>query len=306
MTFKTLALLALLLLQLPLTYNAQASQQALEEFDVLINTPGGFTKADNFNGFIQPETFTTIKASETITGYEATLSTFIRNTRAIEHSQHVKISDREGQLIKSTKQMNGNDFDQLTLIFGDKISTVTLTATYPKHLSEKLTPKLKKSLLSTRWLRLPSQQMFKGLPFVFDESANLEIIKRTGNSLILLDKTPYDTSKNVTPLLIISAITGETEISDIKEFSKNKLKIRQLREEVIITSEKAVNVNGIKAYQITAKATDKKTGRAVTVFQTIAYQRLRYLLVQGLVEDQQADHIVPQFQQVVDSLKFKK
>lgn len=296
----------LLLIFISFTFDCWAKDQTIEALDILIQTPEGFSKADNFSGFVQAESFATIKATENIQGIEQSINVLLQSSTAIATKKTVSISDRKGLLVKHNKTINGNQFELLTLIFGDEISTITLIASYPVHLAKGLSARLEKSLLSTRWLRLASQQIFQGLPFVFDQSKHLQIVKRTANSIVLIDKAPYDNTKAITPTLVVSAATSADIISDLQAFSKQQLSSARFNDEIIIKSEKPMTVNGIKAYHITAHVTDKKTGLPITFYQTIAAQKYRYLLVHGLVEQQQASQYLTQFSAIIDSLKFKK
>ncbi len=296
---KTFTLLVLM------SFNIIAKEQTITKLDIVIDTPAGFTKADNFNGFVQAESFATLRMNETNQSFTAATDSFLQNASEIISRDNVTISDRQGLLVKHKKTLNGNAFEQWTLLFGDKISTITINASYPLHLNKGLSPVLKGSLLSTRWLRLPSQQLFQGLPFVLDQSDNLTIVKRTSNSVVLIDKAPYDNSKAVTPLLIASSATSETEIIDIIEFSKRQLASDKFKGEITIDSEKELKINGIRAYHIEASAVEKNTGLPVLIYQTIAFQRYKYLLTIGVVEKHQSAHFKPQFETIVSSLKFK-
>jgi phosphotransferase system HPr-like phosphotransfer protein len=283
-----------------------AKEQALSEFDIVINTPDGFTKADNFAGFVQPESFATIKTSESIHSIDQTIDSLLKAKSTIISSEKVTISDKKGVLVKSNETINGNDFQLLTLIFGDQISTITITASYPSHLVKGLASIIKTSLMSTRWLRLPQQQLFQGLPFALDQSDNLTIVKRTANSVVLINKVPFDTSETITPLLVASSVASEKEIIDIKAHSKQQLASQRFESEITITNEEETKINGIRAYHIIASATDKKTQLPVTIYQTIAFQQFKYLLIQGIVEQSEYAQYAPQFEQIIASVKFKK
>jgi hypothetical protein len=296
---KTFTLLLLM------SFNIIAKEQSIELLDILMDTPPGFTKADNFNGFVQPESFATLRMSEINQSFTATSDSFLQNVSEIISRENVTISDRQGLLVKHKKTVSGNAFEQWTLLFGDNISTITIIASYPLHLNKGLSPVLKNSLLSTRWLRLPSQQLFQGLPFVLDQSDNLTIVKRTFNSVVLIDKAPYDNSKAMTPLFVVSSVTNETEIIDIIEFSKAKLADDRFKGEITIDSEKELKINGIRSYHIEASAIEKNTGLGVMLYQTIAFQPYKYLFTIGVVEKRQAAHFKPQFEAIVSSLKFK-
>lgn len=151
-----------------------------------------------------------------------------------------------------------------------------------------------------------ADELFKDLPFKVQQSQHLRFVKRTANSLILKDNGPYDRNKSVVPLMVLSSSESEQEIVDMIEFSKQQLHHSQSLSEVTIEQENTTTVAGIRAYHIIARAIDLKTSTSVMVFQTIAFQPNRYLLIQGLAAQTQAKQFTPQFNQIVDSVSFKK
>ncbi len=151
-----------------------------------------------------------------------------------------------------------------------------------------------------------NEALFKGLPFNATPSTQLHFAKRTANSVVLIDKAPYDTSLTVTPLLIISSLNNEQTVNDRVAFSKQQLNKAENLQDITIKTEKAMTIAGIRAYQIIADATDKQTSQKVIVYQAIAFQPNRFLLIQGLAGKSQAERFLPQFNQITDSVSFKK
>jgi hypothetical protein len=303
MNLRQIKILALLLC---VTFTTSAKEQKVTELNITIDTPAGFTTAERFSGFEQVESFTTIKMSEKMQSLATSIATHLKENETTLISQNVTISDKEGLLIKNPKTISGTDYEVWTLLFGDEISSASIIATFPTSLSKAMGPLIKKSLLSTRWAGMTKTQLFKGLPFILEKSGNLNYAKRTTNSIVLIDKTPYDLTRTVTPLLIYSHTTAPAPIEDIAVFSKQLLQKSAYFDEIEIVSQEVMSIAGVTANQIIANATEKNSGLPVTVYQVMSSQGQRYLLAQGIVGRDDAAGLLPQFKAVTDSVAFNK
>jgi len=286
--------------------NIHAQQHTINHLDIVIDAPDGFTGAQNFNGLIQPETFSTIKYKEEVLAFESASQAYLTEIKNVLHQEKVTINDKTGILLKFEKNLHNNVFTHWSLLFGDSISTIIIESSSPKMMGEQLEQSLKQTLLSTRWLRLPKDQLFHGLPFVFDSTDKLSATTRSANSIILIDNSKtYDPAKSVAPLYVVSSSKTEQPIEEIEKFSKQMLKAKRLEDDIQIIKQQATKIAGIMAFHMQAKGIDRATGLEVGIYQTIAYQGKRFLLVQGLVEPKQAAEFWPQFEKITQSIKFK-
>ncbi|MFT5164560.1 MAG: hypothetical protein ACI9FJ_003163, partial [Alteromonadaceae bacterium] len=135
---------------------------------------------------------------------------------------------------------------------------------------------------------------------------DLHFAKRTLNSLVLKSNGPYDRSKTVIPLSILSSVKNEQGVVDIVAFSNQQLNNNQGVSNINITTAQEIKVAGIRAYQIIADAIDDKSASPIIIYQTIAFQPKRYLLILGISARSQAQQFLPQFKQVTDSVSFHK
>lgn len=285
---------------------SQAQLITIEALDITVEVPDGFVATANFNGIIHPQTFSTIKYREEILSLKQLSTLYTEQLDKIISQKEVNISGRQGLLIQLETTIHGNAFNQWTLMFGDDISTIILEATTPKMMGDELVGTLKNALLSTRWLRLPKDQQFQGLPFVLDESEQLKIIRRTENSVILADMSQkYDETSEIKPLLVVSTAETAEPINEIEALSNQLLRAKRFDKKIEKLSQQADKVDKIIAFHVHAKTTDKVTSKTVEIYQTVAYQKKKFLLIQGLVEPSQAKQFWPQFEQVTKSIKFK-
>ena len=281
-----------------------ATEQEIKDIDVKIDIPAGFTSASNFSGFVQPQTFTTIRYEEKIIPYNQAKQSTLNGLKNIEERQDITISEKPGILVRHHETLDGNDFERWTLVFGDNISSIAITASYPKIMAEKSADRMLAALKTTRWLRLQSEQVFTGLPFVADETEDLKITPRNLNSIVMLDKAMYDSSNVIIPSIVLSVGYSEKPLDEIATFSKQQLKAKRL-ENIEIIKQQGVSISNVQGFEITASAIDIRTNQPAKMIQTIIYMKNRYLLIQGLVSKDNAHKFWPQFQQVINSVKFK-
>ena len=286
------------------SFNANAIEQEIKDIDVKIDIPASFVSASNFAGFIQPQTFTTIRYEEKIIPFNQAKQATLNGLKNIEQQQDITISEKPGILIRHNETIEGNAFERWTLIFGDNISSIAITASYPKIMAEKSGENMLAALKSTRWLRLPSEQIFTGLPFVANETEDLKITQRNLNSIVMLDKAMYDNSDVIIPSIVLSVGYSEKPLDEIATFSKQQLKAKRL-ENIEIIKQQGVSISNVQGFEITASATDNRTNTQAKFIQTIIYKKNRYLLVQGIVSKADAYKFWPQFQEVINSVKFK-
>lgn len=303
--FSSFRHFSLFVLCLALSTNLHAKEQNIKEIDLQIDIPTGFAIAQNFSGFINPQTFTTIRYKETVIPFSEAKNTLLQSLENIEEQHPINVSGRPGLLVRYNDTIEDNQFELWTLLFGDKISTIAVTASYPKTTADKIASKMLDTLKTTRWLRLASEQIFTGLPFVVDQSEDLKITQRNINAIIMMDKTPYDPQKAFAPFIVLSVGSTDHALDAIATFSRQLLKAERLEDNIEILKQQAVSISGIQGFEITASATDKITGKPVKMLQTVIYQKHRYLLIQAIVESRQTERFWPQFKAVINSVKFK-
>lgn len=286
------------------SFNANAIEKDIKDIDVKIDIPASFVSANNFAGFVQPQTFTTIRYEEKVISFNQAKQATLNGLKDIQEQQDITISEKPGVLIRHHESIDGNEFERWTLIFGDNISSIAITASYPKIMAKKSSDNMLATLKSTRWLRLPSEQIFTGLPFVANETEDLKITQRNLNSIVMLDKAMYDNSDVIIPSIVLSVGYSEKPLEEIATFSKQQLKAKRL-ENIEIIKQQGVSISNVQGFEITASATDNRTNTQAKLIQTIIYKKNRYLLVQGIVSKADAHKFWAQFQEVINSVKFK-
>lgn len=302
--FRNLANLGLLV-SVILSLSVNAKEHNIEEIDITIDIPNGFVSAQNFAGFVHPQTFTTIRYEESLVSFAEAKTSLLQSLPDIEEQQPIEISNRSGILIRHSNVIDDNQFELWTLVFGDRISSIAVSASYPKTMGAKIADKMLAALKSTRWLRLASEQLFTGLPFVADQSKDLVITQRNKNAIVMSNKNPVDPKKSLNPIIALSVGAAEKPLDAIATFSRQLLKMNRIKDDIEVLNQQAVSISGIQGFEIIATATDKITGKPLKIMQTVLYQKHRYLLAQAMVEVIEAERYWPQFKAITNSVKFK-
>ena len=165
---------------------------------------------------------------------------------------------------------------------------------------------LRESLLSVRWLRTHTQQLFHDLPFIVSETEDLRFVKRSHNMLVMTATPDSGTTRSSRPSLVIGHLKSDAPIDDRMALSHSQLTQVKSLEVLEILDEGETKVAGIHAYHILAKARNIASGDIVVFHQILVFQEYRYLLIHSSVKENASAVYQPQFAAVVASLKFKQ
>ena len=140
-------------------------------------------------------------------------------------------------------------------------------------------------MLSARWLRTPTEQLFHDLPFTLEESEDLKFVKRTPGMLVLADTTRTGTLGSESPSIVVGHLSSETELVDIKAISHAQLEQLSSIEILEILEEGEAKVAGIRSYQIQARAQPVNGYYTLIFRQILVFQQYKYLLVHSSVAE---------------------
>ena len=294
------------------TAAAGAAPTKVNGIDVVMDPPAGFRPATAFVGFQHVQSFSTIEVSELDAPF-ATIAAqispevFAEQDLVLAKKQALRIDGRDALLLQLLAGESAvADFNKWMLVIGDSYRSLSITAAYPSASEEKQGGKMRDSLLTTRWLRTPQQQLFYDLPFTVVETTDLKYTRRTANMLVLADTSATGDLSSLSPSIVIGHIDSKAELVDIKEISHQQLEAMQSVEVLEVMEEGETKVDGIRAYRIVARARPRGGDVVLAFEQIIAFQLYKYLLVQSSGEEALADRYRPQFDEVVGSIGFKE
>lgn len=286
-------------------FNVLAEQYKLTDPPIIIEPPAGFSAATSFNGFEQIETFTTIKLEQNELTLSATLAAQLKQNLETLESENISVSGLEGLLITHQKTIGQTLFHQMSLIFGDELGSVKVIASYPQTMAKSMGPMIKKTLTGVKMRRVSQSRLFNRLPFVIQDSADLIYQTRTENSVILVDKAPYDPQTSFQPLYVVSHSQVTDNIDDVKQLAQQLIETNRAFRDITPVSQKYTTLAGVQAHRIIAKARHRETQVEVLFYQVLAINDNRFLVAQGAAPYTEKERFIIKFDQITDNISFK-
>src|SRR5207244_12618717 len=120
---------------------------------IRLRKPTGFEKDTSFDGFGQRERQASVMLIRMQGPYSKVTEGFTpeyMKGRGMEFigKETIEVDGRPGMLINFLQKAAGVEFEKWTLALGDEKQTTLITATFPKSLSEEMSPRLKAVLLA--------------------------------------------------------------------------------------------------------------------------------------------------------------
>ena len=277
---------------------------------VALEPPPGFTPETQFPGF-RNATGASIMVTEIPGPIDKlreglTKSGLAGRGMTLLETSDVKVDGRDAQLFRVTQAAQGIAFEKWVVVFGTANDSVFILATYPESEAEALREPMKQAVLSARWNRDAVIDRFAGLPFRVAETATLKIANVISNSVVLTEGGVQGLATPDSPFLVVGASISEVDLTDLKSFCEARLKQIEQVSGVENLTGRATKVDGLPAYELTADAADKNSGMPLRVYQLVIAAGNRYFLAQGLVGAKRADSILPQFREIVASIRPNK
>ncbi len=278
---------------------------------VTMETPQGFKAAANFCGFTRESDRSSVMVTEMPAPYEAATAGFNEAGLAtrgmiLRSKESVTAGGYPGILVEVDQTAYGTLFRKWIMAFGDKAATVVVTATFPADQAEKMSATMKQLVTTARYnAQAKAPDPMDALPFTVSGSANLHIAGRLQNTLMFTatGKMPVQGNKDHTIFVIGQALT-DIEVGDKAEFARERLKKTATVSDIQLLTDKGCTVGGMPAREITATARGKD-GDGVFIFQTIAYGRGSYFILQGLCDGHLRATKEPEFRAIVATFKLK-
>jgi len=277
---------------------------------VNLDPPPGFVPAQRFPGFQNEEKGASIMVTE-LPGPAAemqkgmTRELLASRGMTLIRSQTVKVGGRDALLIHTSQSAAGTEFLKWMLVAGDPKQTVMIVGTFPKAASGLSLP-LKRAILSASWAGALAEggkpQPYEGLTFRVDPTPALKLAGRVGNALVFTESGSMGSGNPDQAVLVIGSSFGDASISDVEAFAKERAtkstQVGALRN----IEGRALTVDGLPGYELTAEGNDAKSGRAVRMYQLALVDKTTYYLAQGFVSaDRPA--AMEQFRQVTRSFR---
>lgn len=275
---------------------------------VTLEPPAGFVQETRFPGFGHAESGASIMVTE-IPGPIAQVRAGMTKTglagrgMALVESEELKVGGEEAQLVRVTQSAAGVSYEKWLLLFGNARESVVVVATYKEQDASSKREPMKRAVLSARRDENTTSDRLEGLPFRIDETDTLKIANRVSNLLLLTERGIAGAVDTDSPLLVVGASINDVDLSDLAAFADRRLRQIEQVSDVAHVEGTAMEVGGLPAYELTASAADKSTGKPLRVYQLVVAHGSTYFLAQGMVGVKRAEQFVPEFRAVARSLR---
>ncbi len=269
--------------------------------------PKEFEDAENFHGFQQPSTQSSIMVlkipgpfSETTRGFTAAQ---LRSRGITLHSKTpVNIDGKTGMLLSVTQTAYGREFAKWILVFGDADTTRMVTATFPKSSEATLSQPLKAAVLSTTIddTSAPTDDADTG--FARLTSTKLKLTSSIGKALLYTQDGIIPAKSPADPLFIAAPSIAPVPMERQRQFAIQRLFQTEHTQINTVTANREITIDGLDGYEIVADGEDIDSGTPLRIYQVILYDDRSYILMQGIVGATIADQYLPEFKSMARSL----
>lgn len=278
--------------------------QVSHGMEVSIAAPTGFNITQEHYGFVQPESFSRIKISEKeipFSTYIANLSkeNLLKSQLQLIKQEQVTVHDALCTLFTLRQNIAGTYFEKLWMLSGDNLSTLQIEASYPEGANHQLKQAIKDSLLNFSVATQQKHRIFTGLPFMLTATPEFKIKQRYTNSVVL---TPLEESSNKESIVISHGAT-QSETDDIQQLSEHFLNNSKSYKKISIIQNKMIKLDNIPALATTAEV--ELNGQPSFIYQVLSYQKKRFLLIQGQVNNSEKNTFNTRFNNLLTYFKFK-
>lgn len=268
--------------------------------------PNGFTTANNFSGFQQNESGSSIMVVEMPSSFFELKNAFTKEALLskgieLEEIKELKINDLSAILITGSQSSNGTLFSKVILVLGNDKEVILINCAYPNDLQE-IGVEITNSILSVIHVADLEVDPLDGIDFsVNTDSTDLILAKSIANSFIYTLDGKFPTESRSKANLIIAKSHSEVSINDRKLLVLNRIK--QTPFDIIeIDSTIALSIDGISGYEVYAKGVSQTSGLEYRLYQVILFSDHMYYIFFGSTapEDkktlEEMKHIVKSFE----------
>jgi hypothetical protein len=296
----------------PISKNDKKSQYtSFATAGIKLIRPEGFESAENFDGFQQTSTQSSVMATTIPGPFSKVTSGF--NTEQLKargmilnRKENILIDGSNGILINLTQAAYGVEFAKWIIIFGNEKETKIVTATFPKAQAAKLSPILKSAVLSARNDSTPPPTLGSDVGFKIAASSKLKLTRVISKMLMYTKDGTIPAKSPEDPLFIVAPSFSEVAVFDRKEFATRRLSQTTSIKINSVTSTDAVAIDGLDGYEIVADAQDSSSDTPITVYQVMLFDHKSYILIQGIVGTNLRDKYLSEFKSMARSFKKQR
>ena len=278
---------------------------------IKIVRPAGFADAEDFHGFLQADTQSSVMAlklpgpfSEVSGGFDA--EELKKRGMILLKRDEIEIAGEKAVLLSLSQQAYGTEFSKWLVAFGNEEETTMVTATFPTSEEAALSAELRASVLSTKSDDSPPPAPGEDLNFTIEKSAKLGGMREIGKMLMFTKDDVLPAASPEDPLFGVAPSLSKIPIADHKQFAEQRLIQTAHTKISSITSSKSIITDELDGYELIAEAEDAGSGTPVVIYQVVLFEDdSSYILMQGLVGAELRDEYLPEFKAMASSFLRK-
>lgn len=270
--------------------------------------PEGFTPADRFPGFQRSDLQASIMVTELpapVVEMKKAMTKENLATRGMDllSSETRQVEGKEGLLLHVSQRAGEVEYLKWMLVAGEATSTVMIVGTFPKSAAAEVSEAIKASVLTVSWTAASRADAFEGLSFRLAPSPMLKLAGRVSNMVLLSESGKTGPLAPGEPVFVAGSSISDVPIEDLRAFAEARLKKTEQAEGFANLRGRAMDLDGLEAYELVADAKDVKTDAALLIYQVIAREGKGYLIIQGHVGAARGDELLEEFRRVASTFK---
>lgn len=296
---------------------SSSTDAGVPEEDALVRVPGTpyglrpppqFALADRFPGFQWKERQATIEVTELDTPFAKAQAGMTRDGLASKGmtllgSEPVTVDGREMVLLHVAQSKDGTEFLKWMLAGGDGATTTVIVGAFPKASARELSEPVKRAVLTATRGNGDTRDLFEGLSFTVTPTERLKVAGRMNALLILTESgqiTPDDVNEGI---YRVGYAAEKKPVRDVRAFSEERARQNVELEHLRNLRGKAVQLGGLRAYELIADGKSSDHGDATRLYQVIAVDGGGYFIIQARVGLDRSEDTLPEFRRVTSSFR---
>jgi hypothetical protein len=279
---------------------------------VELDPPPGFAPATQFTGVYRQDYNASIvvvempaPVSETTKGF--TTERMARSGMKLLDSSKARVDGVDALLLHVSQEAASDTYDKWILVAGDDTHTTMINGIFPQAHAAELDAPIKRAVLSTKWHADAPQDMFEGLNFRVQPTADLKFAGRMVNYLILTESGKMAAIDPNEGRCLIGNDEHRASIDDPSEFAKARLlslrAIGDAFKDFADVQGEPIRVDGIPAYERLVNAVRRKNEVASQIYQVIVPYSNRFDEIICYGPTTRMTNLLPQFRQITASFK---
>lgn len=258
---------------------------------ISIIPPEGWTVANNFNGFQQMGSSSSLMVVEIFGPYSEVSKGLTEEglkTQGVilDKKRSITINGYSAEYITAKQFAYETMFGKYILVFGNEHTSFIISGNFPIDFEKKIGKEIEKSILSVVFEPNKEIDPLSSVNYEIDVSnSKFKFAKMMSNSLLynVDGKVPTESTDKTT--LMVGNSLGKIEIEDKKQFSINRIKQFPSIKNVESKEIKSVTIDDVSGYEIIAYGKDEKTDSAEMIYQIILFNDNEYYLIVGIAND---------------------